>query len=86
MMGKYDIGTVNWDAVAKDYPWWPQWFEFCPFERVLESEMDGEPVYAAVQPTIKIRNDIHIMSFTEKDTQEILDRGIFKVEYEFRNW
>jgi len=48
MMGKYDIGTVNWDAVAKDYPWWPQWFEFCPFERVLESEMDGEPVYAAV--------------------------------------
>lgn len=86
MMGKYDIGTVNWDAVAKDYPWWPQWFEFCPFERVLESEMDGEPVYAAVQPTIKIRNDMHIMSFTEKDTQEVLDRGIFKVEYEFRNW
>ena len=23
MMGHYDIGKVNWDIVAKDYPWWP---------------------------------------------------------------
>jgi hypothetical protein len=48
--------------------------------------MDGNPVYAAVQPVIKIRNDMFIMDFTEKDTQEILDRGIFRIAYEFRNW
>jgi len=86
MMGHYDQGTVNWDIVAKDYPWWPQWFEFCPFDHVFETELDGMPVYAAAQPTIKIRNDFKIMDFTEKDTQDMYDKGILKIQYEFRNW
>ena len=86
MMGHFAAGMVNWDIVKKDYPWYPQWFEFCPYEHVLETEIDGEAMYAAVQPTIKLRNDVKIMGFTEKDTQEVLDRGIFRVQYEFKNW
>ena len=86
MMGHFAAGMVNWDIVKKDYPWYPQWFEFCPYEHVLETEIDGNAMYAAVQPTIKLRNDVKIMGFTEKDTQEVLDRGIFRVQYEFKNW
>ena len=86
MMGHFAAGEVNWDIVKKDYPWYPQWFEFCPYEHVLETEIDGYPMYAAVQPTIKIRNDLKIMPFTDKDTPEILDRGIFRVQYEYTNW
>lgn len=58
MQGHYDDGKVDWNIVEKEYPYYPQWFEFCPFEHVLETEINGEAVYAAVQPTIKLRNDI----------------------------
>jgi hypothetical protein len=86
MAGHFAAGMVNWDIVRKDYPWYPQWFEFCPYEHVLETELNGEAMYASAQPTIKLRNDIHIVGFTEKDTQDVLDRGIFRVQYEFKNW
>lgn len=58
MMGHYDDGKIDWNTVDKAYPFSPQWFEFCPLEHVLETEINEEPVYAAVQPNIKLRNDI----------------------------
>lgn len=45
-MGDFD--HVNWNVIQGNFPWYPQWFEFCPIEYVLETELDGEPVYAAV--------------------------------------
>lgn len=83
-MGDFD--HINWNVADHSFPWYPQWFEFCPYEHVLETEIAGEAVYAAVQPNIKLRNDMYIMHFEESDTQDILDRGIFRVQYEFKNW
>lgn len=65
-MGDFD--HIDWNFVPHHFPWYPHWFEFCPWERVLETELDGEAVYAAVQPNIKLRNDMEIMSFHESDT------------------
>ena len=76
-MGDFD--HLNWNVADHSFPWYPQWFEFCPYEHVLETEIAGEAVYAAVQPNIKLRNDMYIMHFEESDTQDILDRGIFRV-------
>lgn len=84
VMADYD--HLNWNVVDPHFPWYPQWFEFCPIEFVLETEMEGEPVYAAVQPNIKLRNDMHIMHYQENDTQDTLDKGIFRIQYEFKNW
>lgn len=83
-MAEYD--HINWNLADPHFPRYAQWFEFCPWEHVLETEVDGYAAYASVQPTIKLRNDIHILGFTEKDTQEVLDRGIFRPQYEFKNW
>jgi len=84
MLGEYD--HIDWNQAAKNFPWYPQWFEFCPYEHVLETELDGMAVYASVQPNIKLRNNIAIVPFAETDTEEIIDRGVFRVQYEFKNW
>lgn len=84
IMGDYD--HINWNVIDPHFPWYAQWFEFCPYEHVLETEMGGFPAYAAVEPNIKLRNDIWVTWFTENDTQEQLDKGIYNVQYEFKNW
>lgn len=61
LMGDFD--HINWNVADHSFPWYPQWFEFCPYEHVLETEIAGEAVYAAVQPNIKLRNDMYIMHF-----------------------
>jgi len=81
-----DFAHLDWNIVPKSFPWYPQWFEFCPFEHVLETEWGGEAAYAAVEPNIKLRNDIEIKHFGEDDTQQQMDKGIYTVQYEFKNW
>lgn len=53
-----DMDHINWNVVDPHFPRWAQWFEFCPYEHVLETELDGAPAYASVQPNIKLRNDM----------------------------
>lgn len=63
-----DYDHIDWGRVDHSFPWYPHWFEFCPYEQTLETDLNGEFVYAAVSPTIKLRNDIHIVGFQESDT------------------
>ena len=84
IMGDWD--HVDWWVVDHTFPWYPQWFDFCPYEQTFETELDGQPVYAAVQPNIKLRNNMEIMNYAPGETQEDLDKGIFRIQYEFKNW
>ena len=81
-----DFAHINWNIVPSSFPWYPQWFEFCPYEHVLETEAGGEAAYASVEPNIKLRNDIEIKHFAEDDSQAQMDKGIYHVQYEFKHW
>lgn len=81
-----DFDHVNWNVASPHFPHAPQWFEWCPYEHTLETEIDGEAVFGAVTPNIKLRNEIKITGYKPTDTEEDIAKGVYYAQYEFRNW
>lgn len=70
------------------WPWWPQWFDFCPYDTILETEI-GNGIATWVSPVqydIKRWGELQFHVMTDDSTEKQIKSGKLKPEYCYQNF
>ena len=83
-----DMDHVNIDDPYFD-PWFPrtkQSWEFCPYNAVLETYINGVHTWVGAVPDIGLRHELEFHPLTDGTSAEELKTGQWRVEYCWQNF